>query len=191
MINQIKYILLGITVGALIVFAMYSRNSKTDSKEDADVVIERIEAVKKLVVTEGYFSELYNYQEADKYFYDLIQFEKKAFLLVKGKANVSYDLSKMEYQVNEKNKTITVINMPAPQISVEPEIKYYDLQESTFNSFETADYNKMNARAVAKLKEKVEKSGLKEMARKELETTLNDIQIVGKELGWKVIIPQT
>ena len=47
------------------------------------MAIERIEAVKKLIVTEGYFSELYNYKKADKYFYDLIQFEKKAFLLVK------------------------------------------------------------------------------------------------------------
>lgn len=47
------------------------------------MVIERIEAVKKLIVTEGYFSELYNYKEADKYFYALIKFEKKVFLFVK------------------------------------------------------------------------------------------------------------
>jgi hypothetical protein len=191
MIKQLKFILLGIIVGGVIVFAIYSRSSKTESTEDADLVIERIEAVKKLVVTEGYFSELYNYKEADKYFYDLIQFEKKAFLLVKGKASVSYDLTKMEYQVDEATKTITLINMPAPQISVEPEIKYYDLQESTFNAFGTDDYNKLNARAVAKLKEKVEKSDLKSMARKELESTLNDLQIVGKELGWKIVVPQT
>jgi hypothetical protein len=191
MIKQLKFILLGIIVGGVIVFAIYSRSSKTESTEDADLVIERIESVKKLVVTEGYFSELYNYKEADKYFYDLIQFEKKAFLLVKGKASVSYDLTKIEYQVDEATKTITLVNMPAPQISVEPEIKYYDLQESTFNTFGTDDYNKLNARAVAKLKEKVEKSDLKSMARKELESTLNDLQIVGKELGWKIVVPQT
>jgi hypothetical protein len=41
------------------------------------------------------------------------------------------------------------------------------------------------------LKEKVDKSELKNMARKELETTLNDIQIVGKELGWKIVVPMT
>jgi hypothetical protein len=188
---NIKSILIGVVIGALLVFLVYSRSNKKETLEDADVLIERIEAVKKLVVTEGYFSELYNYAEADKYFYNLIQFEKKAFLLVKGKASVSYDLSKMEYQVDEKSKTITLRNMPAPEISIEPEIKYYDLQESTFNSFAVGDYNKMNARAVAKLKEKIDKSGLKAMARKELATTLNDIQIVGKELGWKIIVPKT
>jgi hypothetical protein len=170
---------------------MYSKSSNTSSQEDSDVVIERIESVKKLVVTEGYFSELYNYKEANKYFYDLIAFEKKAFLLVKGKASVSYDLTLMEYQVDEATKTITLVNMPAPQISVEPEIKYYDLQESSFNTFSTDDYNKLNSRAIVKLKEKVNKSNLKKMARKELETTLNDLQIVGKELGWKIVVPQT
>ena len=58
------------------------------------MAIERIEAVKKLIVTEGYFSELYNYKEADKYFYALIKFEKKVFLFVK-KASISYDHTKM------------------------------------------------------------------------------------------------
>jgi len=80
------------------------------------------------VVTEGYLSELYDYKEADKYFYDLIAFEKKAFLLVKGKASVSYDLSQMEYAKDEETKTMTLVNMPTPQVNVEPEIKYYDLQ---------------------------------------------------------------
>lgn len=189
MLKPLAYILTGALLGALLMFSRYQPTP--ESEEDADVIIDRIESVKKIVVTEGYFSELYNYKEADKYFYDLIQFEKKAILLVKGKASVSYDLSKMEYQVDKETKTITLVNMPAPQVSVSPEIKYFDLQESSFNTFSTADYNKLNSRAVAKLKEKVDKSGLKAMARKELETTLNDLQIIGKELGWKIVIPNT
>ena len=122
--SNLKYILIAVIIGALIVFAMYRNSSKKKTQEDADVVIEGIEAVKKLIVTEGYFSELYNYKKADKYFCDLIQFEKKAFLLVKGKASVNYDLTKMEYHVDGATKTIKLINMLAPQISVEPEIKY-------------------------------------------------------------------
>ena len=92
--SNLKYILIGVIIGTLIVFAMYRNSSKKKTQEDADVVIERIEAVKKLIVTEGYFSELYNYKEADKYFYALIKFEKKVFLFVK-KASISYDHTKM------------------------------------------------------------------------------------------------
>lgn len=112
-------------------------------------------------------------------------------MVVKGKAEVSYDLSKMDYAVNEEPKTITLVNIPAPEISVQPEIKYYNLEEHTFNTFETEDYNKLNKQAISKLKQKVEKSELVPMARNELERTLNDIQIVGKELGWKIVIPKT
>ena len=55
------------------------------------------------------------------------------------------------------------------------------MQKSTFKTFGKDDYNKLNARVVAKLSEKVEKSDLKSMACKELEITLNNLQIVGKE----------
>lgn len=191
MISSVKYAVIGLILGAGIVFLWFNRQTKTEKIEDGEILVERIKAVKKLIVTEGYFSELYSYKEADKYFYNLISFEKKALLVVKGKAEVSYDLSKMDYQVDEKNKTITLVNIPAPEISVQPEIKYYNLEEHTFNTFEIDDYNKLNAQAVSRLKKKVQKSELVEMARNELETTLNDIQIVGKELGWKIVIPKT
>lgn len=191
MIKHVKFVLLGIILGALVVFLMYRQDANTTEIDDAEIIIDRIESVKKLVVTEGYFSEIYSYKEADKYFYDYIAFEKKAILLVKGKAAVSYDLSQMDYSVDKENKTITLVNRPAPQVSIEPEIKYFDLQQSTFNTFSKEDYNKLNSRAVEKLKEKINKSDLKQMARDELETTLNDLQIIGKELGWKIIIPKT
>lgn len=191
MVKRIKSILIGIIIGALVVFAIYKSDNTTNSTENADVIIDRIESVKKIIVTEGYFSEIYSYKEADRYFYNYIEFEKKAILLVKGKATVSYDLTKMDYAVDKDSKTITLVNKPAPQVSVEPEIQYFDLQESTFNTFDRDDYNKLNSRAVIKLKEKIEKSDLKQVVREELETTLNDIQIVGKELGWRVIVPKT
>jgi hypothetical protein len=191
MMSSIKYVLLGLIIGAGIAFFWFNRQMKTEKIEDGEILVERIKAVKKLIVTEGYFSELYSYKEADKYFYDLISFEKKALLVVKGKAEVSYDLSKMDYAVDEKNKIITLVNVPAPEITVQPEIKYYNLEEHTFNTFAIDDYNKLNAQAVSRLKKKVEKSELVEMARNELERTLNDIQIVGKELGWKIVIPKT
>ena len=77
MTSSIKYIVLGLLVGAGIMFFWNSRQTKKEEIEDADILVERIKAVKKLIVTEGYFSELYSYKEADKYFYDLIAFEKK------------------------------------------------------------------------------------------------------------------
>lgn len=80
MVKSIKSILIGIIIGALVVFAIYKSDKTTSSTENADVIIDRIESVKKIIVTEGYFSEIYSYKEADRYFYNYIEFEKKAIL---------------------------------------------------------------------------------------------------------------
>jgi hypothetical protein len=37
------------------------------SVEDASVILEKIEAVKKLITVEGHFSEIYNYSEYQGY----------------------------------------------------------------------------------------------------------------------------
>jgi len=188
MLKKATTILLPLLIGVLISFWFFNPNSKTEVSTSGDVIVERIKAVKKLVVTEGQFSEVYNYKEAEKYFYNLISFEKKALLLVKGKVLVSYDLERMEYKVNEQTKTITITQVPKPETTIEPNVKYYDLQESTFNSFSAEDYNKLNRLAIEKLKVEIAKSDLYERAQNSLASTLQELQWVGKELGWKVKI---
>lgn len=84
------------------------KSGSTEIKTDGDVIIERIRAVKKVIVTEGYFSEVYSYKEAQKYFYDMISFEKKALLLIKGKVSISYDLEQIKYTIDHENKIIKV-----------------------------------------------------------------------------------
>ena len=177
-------------IGSIIGYFMIDRSaSSTEVKTEGDVIIEKIKSVRKLIVTEGYFSEVYNYKEAKKYFYNLISFEKKALLLIKGKVNISYDLEKMEYKVLEQEKLIKITQLPDAELIIEPNIKYYDLRESTFNTFESEDYNKLNRMAIEKLKNEVEKSGLTKTAEKSLQKALEELQWYGKELGWKVELP--
>lgn len=177
-----------VALGVALSFWFFSNRKQTEVNVDGDVIIEKIKAVRKIIVTEGYFSEVYNYKEADKYFYNLISFEKKALLMVKGKVQINYNLELMEYDLDETTKTIHITKLPEPEMSVEPTIKYYDLQESTFNSFSEADYNKLNEQAIKKLKDEVNKSGLIKTAEKSLENALQEMQWIGKEMGWKVLL---
>ncbi len=190
MIKNNQKLIIGIAIGCLLSYYIFKKSNEKIVSTDADIIIEKLKSVKKIIVTEGYFSEIYSHTEAQQYFYNLISFEKKALLLVKGKVQINYDLGKMKYEVNNSAKEIHVSSVPAPEISIEPSIKYYDLQESTFNSFGTDDYNKLNATAVDKLKKEIAKSDLKNVAKKSLATALQDMQWVGKELGWKVIIDE-
>ena len=62
--------------------------------EQSQVLMEKIKTVAKLVTVEGYFSEVYDYQ--DYWNYDVSMFRKKALIRVKAKVSVGYDLSKMK-----------------------------------------------------------------------------------------------
>ncbi len=188
LLTSLKYIAL-VALGSLVTwYLVRGSSSKVESTEDADVIIERIKSVKKLIVTEGYFSEVYNYKEAKKYFYDLVSFEKKALLLVKGKVQISYNMELIRYEIDEENKTIILRDVPKPETIIEPTIKYYDLKESSFNTFSSKDYNKLNSLAIKKLRQQIKKSNLEKLAEKSLAGTLEDMQWIGKKLGWKVKI---
>lgn len=188
--GKIKYVLAGLILGAGALFLFNLKNDKKEVTVNANVVVEQIKAVSKVVVAEGLFSEIYTYNDATN-LYNLVPLEKKMILLVKGKASVVYDLNLMDYKVDETNKTITLINRPAPEIKIEPEVKYYDVQDYMLYSFSTADYNIISKAAVNKLRKKIEASELRSIANKQLEATLNQMQWVGKEMGWKVEIPKT
>jgi hypothetical protein len=62
-------LLIGAILGAGIYFLLSGRTSgKSSTKVEATVLVERIEKVFKVVMAEGYFTEIYNYQN-DKRFW--------------------------------------------------------------------------------------------------------------------------
>jgi ATP-dependent Zn protease len=85
MVKKAISIIIPLIIGILISYWIFNRNENKAVNTSGDVIIERIKAVKKLVVTEGQFSEVYNYKEAQKYFYNLISFEKRPYCLLKEK----------------------------------------------------------------------------------------------------------
>jgi len=93
-------------------------------------------------------------------------------------------MSKVKYDVDAKNKTVTITNIPEAEIKISPDIKYYDTESSTFNEFTGEDYNKINKLARENLAKKIEKSTLKTNAKNRLVTEISNILITTKQLGW-------
>jgi hypothetical protein len=93
-------------------------------------------------------------------------------------------LSKVTYDIDEKNKILTITNIPKEEIKISPDFKYYDTESSTFNEFTGDDYNKINKIARANLLKKIEKSTLKTNAQNRLLSELSKMLIVTNSLGW-------
>lgn len=182
-----------ILVGAVVILAIFLafrycelKKDNTTEIEETALIQEQIKNVGKLVVTEGHFSEVLTYKDQQKYLMDMLSFEKKAIVIVNADVTVSYDLSKIEYDINEATKTITVKNIPKEEIKISPDIKFYDIQQNSFNEFTGNDYNKINKTVKESLAKKIDKSTLKSNAQNRLFSELSKILILTNTMGWKL-----
>lgn len=116
----------------------------------------------------------------------MISFDKKAIIIVNADVTVAYDLRQMKYDIDEKNKTITIVNIPKEEIKISTDIKFYDVKQSQMNPFTGDDYNKINKTVRANLAKKIEKSSLKSNAKNRLISELSKILILTSSMGWKL-----
>jgi len=188
--NLIKRI---IGVGAIVLlvvlafkFCQFKKEDDKDIEYNTNLIQQQILNVGKLVVTEGHFSEVITYKNQQKYFLNMVSFEKKALVVVNANVTVAYDLHKMKYDIDEKNKTITILNIPKEEITINPDIKFYDIEQSQMNPFTGDDYNKINKSVKANLKKKIDKSSLKSNAQNRLISELSKILILTNSMGWKL-----
>ncbi|WP_432222210.1 DUF4230 domain-containing protein [Flavobacterium sp. TMP13] len=184
---MIRKILLFSAIVVVILLAFRFCEFKKDDTSTIDynnLIQEQIVNVGKLVVTEGHFSEVITYKDQQKYLMKMFSFEKKALIVVNADVTVSYDLHQMKYDIDEKNKTITIVSIPKEEIKISPDIKFYDVEQSQLNPFTGEDYNKINASVKANLAKKIAKSSLKSNAKNRLISELSKILILTKTMGW-------
>jgi hypothetical protein len=179
-------IFVGIVVVIILAFRFceFKKGDGATIEYDTNLIQERIVNVGKLVVTEGHFAEVLTYKDQDKYLMDLISFEKKALVIVNAEVTVAYDLRQMKYDIDEKDKTITITYIPKEEIKINPDIKFYDVNQSRMNPFTGDDYNKISKSVKANLAKKIEKSTLKTNAQNRLISELSKILITTNSMGW-------
>jgi lipopolysaccharide export LptBFGC system permease protein LptF len=187
---MLKRILIGIAVigGIFLLFKYcdFKKNDDEDITYNTNLIQQQILNVGKLIVTEGHFSEVITYKNQQKYLLDMLSFEKKALVIVNADVTVAYDLHKMKYDIDEKNKTITIVSIPKEEIKISPDIQFYNVEQSKLNPFTGDDYNKINKSVKANLAKKIEKSSLKTNAQNRLISELSKILIVTNTMGWKL-----
>ena len=183
-----KNILIGavITLALVFIFRSCSDSSKDKSilKENSMLIQQQIENVSKLIVTEGHFAEVYNYKDSQQLFGPLFTADKKALVVVNADVTIAYDLSKIDFKIDEKSKTLIIKSIPEPEIKLNPDYEYYDITSDYFNEFTADDYNKIKRNVRASLLKKVESSKLKSNAENRLLSELSKFYILTNSMGW-------
>ncbi|SFZ93258.1 Protein of unknown function [Flaviramulus basaltis] len=183
-----RKILFGVVITLIVLFTFKYCGDKREDKivlqESSSLIQEQIKNVGKLIVTEGHFSEVFNYKNSKDIFGDYFTSEKKALVVVNADVTIAYDLSKIEFEVDEKTKTLTILNIPKEEIKISPDLEYYDIQADFLNPFKAKDYNDIKNIVKASLSKKVEASDLKANSKNRLISELSKFYILTNSLGW-------
>jgi len=189
--SDIVQILLGLLLGILGSYWLFTAFRKKKSSESVEkqsvILLEKIRNVYKLITVEGEFAEIYQYENVREHFLKLISSKKKALLVINAKVNVGFDLKKIEMKADPKAKKIILTNFPLPEVlSIEPDVKYYDIKEGLFNRFKTTDLSTLNQEAKEHILAKIPDSGLLDTARKEALDAVHMIESMVQAIGWKL-----
>jgi len=185
MLRKIIYLIAAVVLAVLLFrYCEFKKEDSSTIDYNSNLIQQQIVNVGKLIVTEGHFSQVLTYKDQDKYFLNMISFDKKALIVVNADVTVAYDLRQMKYDIDEQNKTIKILYIPKEEININPDIQFYDVTQSKLNPFTGDDYNKINKSVKASLAKKMEKSSLKANAQNRLISELSKILILTNTMGW-------
>lgn len=183
-----RNIFLGIVIAFVIVFGLRYCENKKENREileaNTALIQKELKNVGKLIVTEGSYAQVFSYNDSKDLLYGLLDARKKALIVVNAKASIAYDLSKVTTNVDETTKTVTITNIPEPELSINPNIQYYDVTQDYLNQFTATDYNKIKSRIEKSLRKKIEASELRTNAENRLISELQKIYILTNSMGW-------
>ena len=101
-------VILGIVIGALLSWVsvgyMKSVKKKQLVNTQSTILLDKIKKVCKFITVEGDFAEIYQYEDVKERFLKLISSRKKALVVIKAKAHVGYDLSKIDLKADTEKK---------------------------------------------------------------------------------------
>lgn len=183
--SQVLLLVAVFLIGGWLSYRYFSPQSKP--VEDSSILLEKIEAVTKLIAVEGHFSEIYNYSEYQGYFSML--WDKKVLVRVRATVSAGYDLNLLQMEADAATKTIRMSALPEPEIlSIDHTLDYYDISAGWFTSFTPEDYNRINQRAKDLIRDQALKSNLMPAAREQAAKMLDLIRFMVESAGWKLEI---
>lgn len=178
MSNNISLLIFGLLIGAIIMFLVWKLNSnrrQAPVRESSHTVLESMRKVFKVVLAEGFFNELYNYEETKKLF-RLIPSTKRALVIIQAKVLIGFDFEKCVWEVDEANQKVKLVSFPEPEIvSIETDYKYYNFDEGIFNLLSREDLTRIQANGKKQVESAAIKSDLPRMAAEQMRILLTEV----------------
>ncbi|WP_304232692.1 DUF4230 domain-containing protein [Jiulongibacter sediminis] len=154
-------------------------------KVESNVLLERIEKVFKVVLAEGYFTEIYDHNSR-RNFWGLFESNKKALIVAKARVAMGFDFSKLQWRVDGNKKKVIIEFFPEAEVlSIDPEYKFYDIDQGWLHKFKNDDYTLIINEARELMLQKALESDLPDSANKQLKVMM---QQLAASMNWEMEI---
>ena len=186
-----ELLFLGLAIGAVISYFTFQKFShktqKNLTEKQSIILLDKIKKVSKLITVEGEFAEIYHHENSKEKFMGLFTSKKKAIILINAKVHIGFDFKKIKMQANNNTKTIILSNFPEPEIfSIEPNIRFYDIQNGFLNKFNSDDLTSVNKDAKEYILQKVPESNLMQTANQEALDAIILMTNLVETIGWRL-----
>lgn len=186
-----ELLFLGLAGGAIISYFVFKkftyRTNKNLTEKQSIVLLDKIKKVSKLITVEGEFAEIYHHQNSKEKFLGLFTNKKKAIIIINAKVHIGFDFRKIKMKADNSTKTILLSEFPKPEIfSIEPNIKFYDIQNGLLNKFSSEDLTAVNEEAKEHIIQKVPESNLMQTANQEAMDAILLMHNLVETTGWRL-----
>lgn len=184
-----ELLFLGLIGGAIVsyfIFLKFSSSRKRNLTEKQSVILlDKIKRVLKLITVQGEFSEIYHHENTKEKWMGMFTSKKKALILINAKTHIGFDFKKMKMVADSKKKRIVVTEFPQPEVlSIEPDLRFYDMQNGLLNKFDSADLTALNKEAKEHILQKIPESNLMETASREALEAISLMENLVETIGW-------
>ncbi|MFC5411209.1 DUF4230 domain-containing protein [Larkinella bovis] len=159
-----------------------------DVRKESTILLDRIEKVFKVVMAEGYFTEILSYQDDKKFLY-FINDPKKALIIAKAKVLVGFDFAKIRFRQPESGqKKLIIESFPEPQVlSIDTDYKFYDIDPGYLNHFRSEDYTRLLDESKQTMLDRAMESDLPRIANNQIQFMMYQL---ADTMGWQLELPE-
>lgn len=175
--------------GVLVTYILMKQFQTSSSKDSSHVIAYELKKLNKMIVAEQAVSDVYSHKNSiylpgmENFF----SFDKKVLLLVNAKVQATYDLSQLGIEVDSIRHRIIINRVPELEIQTYPDVQFYDLDQSMFNSFSKEELNKVKENAVAEVLKSVDRDKIKKEAHDQLIENLSELYKLAQVYDWEVV----
>jgi hypothetical protein len=137
------------------------------------------------------YAKIYTYENTKSYGWGFFQSQKRALIISNATEQVFYDLKKINYEINASNKTIIIKYIPKPEVIIDPNLTFYQMDNGLLNRFEGKDYNTIKKKIKTDIKEEIEKDVVIKNAQNRLLSELSSIYFISNSMDWKLVYKNT